>query len=78
MAGGLLARSFGLLAPYWLSVLAMLALAVALGATINNRSLAEARRAADDIAAFGVTVFLHGQAGITQNPSGRRTKALRG
>lgn len=48
-AGGLLARSFGLLAPYWLSALAMLALAVALLPTINNRSLAEARRAADDI-----------------------------
>lgn len=45
-AGGLLARSFGLLASYWLSALIMLVLSIALLPVINNRAMAAARLAA--------------------------------
>lgn len=44
--GGLLARSFGLLAPYWLSALVMLVLSIVLLPMINNRTMAAARQAA--------------------------------
>lgn len=45
LVGGLLARSFGLLAPFWLSALVMVLLSAALLPTVNNRAMAEARRA---------------------------------
>jgi MFS family permease len=44
--GGFLARNFGLLTPYWLSALAMLAIGIALFPAVNNRTMADARRAA--------------------------------
>lgn len=44
--GGLLARAFGLLAPYWLSALALLALGVVLLPVVNNRTMAQARQEA--------------------------------
>jgi MFS family permease len=44
--GGMLARFVGLLAPYWLSALAMVALSFALWPVMNNRTMAAARQAA--------------------------------
>ena len=46
VVGGLLARSFGVLAPYWLSALTMLILGVVLLPTVNNRAMIAARQAA--------------------------------
>lgn len=47
LIGGLLARTFGLLTPYWLSAFALLLLSVVLLPTVNNRALAAARHAAE-------------------------------
>jgi MFS family permease len=44
--GGMLAHFVELLAPYWLSALAMVALSFALWPVMNNRTMAVARQAA--------------------------------
>jgi hypothetical protein len=46
LAGGLLARLFGLLTPYWLSALALLILSIVLWPVVNNRTMAQARQVA--------------------------------
>jgi MFS family permease len=51
--GGLLARGFGLLAPYWLCGGIMFALTLVLLPTINNRTMAQARLDAQQFAIAG-------------------------
>lgn len=46
LIGGLLARAWGLLAPYWLSSALLLLLFFLLVPHVNNRTLAQARLAA--------------------------------
>ena len=46
LAGGLLARTFGLLSPYWLSALVMLLFSIMLLPLVNNRTMSAARQAA--------------------------------
>ena len=47
LAGGLLARGFGITAPSWVAFAILLALAVAVRPTFSNRTLADARRTAE-------------------------------
>lgn len=51
LIGGLLACSFGLLTPYWLSALVMLVLSAALLPVVTNRAIAQARQVAQPDAA---------------------------
>jgi MFS family permease len=46
LVGGLLAGSFGLLTPYWLSGAALLIMTIALVPIVNNRTMSEARQQA--------------------------------
>jgi MFS family permease len=52
-AGGLLARGFGLLAPYWLCGAIMFALTIILLPIVNNRTMAQARLDAQQLAVAG-------------------------
>ena len=46
LIGGLLARNFGLAAPYWFAAVVMIIVAFASLRFVNNRTVAEARGAA--------------------------------